>query len=208
MDHICKAQCVDERTVLVYYFFDFADEMSLNPTTVLNYLIKQLMQKQLAAIENISRDIRTSLEETYGKGMSTARKFDLKILSGHLQDLCGLFGRVFIIIDGLDECKRSDRGRLIAVLKSFLVSNISTSFEVKLLLASRPEIDIKEQLELSTINFHSIILSDEKEDHHFDMRLYITSRLKVCFNDLGLLPSHEDILEDVSNALLTEADGM
>lgn len=192
---------------MIFYFFDFADEKSLDPATVLNSLIKQLLE--LTNLDNFDKNLAISLEKTYTKGSFQARKTDLTQLALHLEDLCNMFSRLFIVIDGLDECARNDRQCLLTALKSVLEAvrfPVESKCAIKLLLASRPEVNIK--YEPGSIVVQTIHLADKEEHSQLDMNFFVQSRLEPHFIMLNLLPSHEDLLTELVTKLGLEAQGM
>lgn len=190
---------------MIYYFFDFTDEKSLQPITVINSLIKQLVQ--LVDPDDLSLELQVALQSTYAKHTTAKQGFELDTRTEHIRKLCCLFRRVFVVIDGLDECARNDRRSLLNMFRTFLNGFYGNQDGIlKLLLASRPEIDIKEQLD--KFDLYTIALSEQIEHHGVDMDFYIRSRLEPHFQDLSLLPSHEELLADIVVKILEESKGM
>lgn len=204
VDHIYSKEW-REGTAILYYFFDFADGRSLEPSTVFNCFIKQLLQ--LIDPEYIELNLHISLEQTYAKGKSGVNKYNLEYSKEYVRQLCGHFGRVFFVIDGLDECAPNSRQNLLSAIRD-LLDHFSRRPECmfKVLLASRPEIDIKEQIE--GVDWYTIILPEQNEHFREDMEHYIRSKLQAHFQESNLLPSHEDLFGDLISRVVHEANGM
>ncbi|KAH8154666.1 uncharacterized protein LAJ45_01195 [Morchella importuna] len=121
---------------LIWFYCDYSEQKTLDPSEIVGSLIKQLLNIRLLEV-NI--DLRLQLEKIYDND----RIPDLDELFDMLLRVISKFPKVFIIIDGLDECKEKDRELLFPWLKK-LHNNSSTL--VKLMITSRDEVDIRKAI--------------------------------------------------------------
>lgn len=195
---IRESQTPMDGSILLYYFADFASSESLRPLTVVNCLILQLLTAIVP--DQIPNRIHNALENTYLQNRHL--KYDIFGISGHLRDLCGFFQRVYIVIDGLDEFEVDNRRQLFSVFKSVLSDDFGCL--IKLLIASRPEIDISEELD----DFHPLALREKEPHHRVDMERYIRTELELKTRESKLLDRNQELFEEVVQMLLRDAQGM
>lgn len=197
IDHIRTMQSPNDGSVLLYYLADFASAESLRLTTVINCLVLQLMTALRP--DQVPAQTQGGLENTYLE--SAIQNRDMTVLRGHLQKLCSLFTKAYIIIDGLDEFQLDDRDELLSVLKSFLDTGFGC--DVRLFVASRPEIDISEGLK----EFHPIVLSEKEAHRSSDMEHYIRAQLEEKTHG-SRLDGNQALFDEVMAVLLRESRGM
>lgn len=116
-----------------------------------------------------------------------------------LISLLHIFPHTTIIIDGLDECERMGRGRLLETLTTIVHSAPATSV-VKLFISSRDDIDIK--LRLDKVSNRYI----EARDNTEDIKRFINRALHQPSSRLSKLS--ETVKTKVLDALLAAAGGM
>lgn len=99
-----------------------------------------------------------------------------------------------IVVDGLDEIStgRSDVTRLLAVL--------SSCANIKVILSSRPEIDIKRHLS----SFAPISIAACSAD----LQLYVASQVEKRISNGSLTISDPILKEEIMRALVERAEGM
>ncbi|KAF2731353.1 hypothetical protein EJ04DRAFT_566899 [Polyplosphaeria fusca] len=125
---------------LSYHYCDFSDPSTLEPAKILGSLVWQTT----ARTNNISPAIRT-LYRKYAQ-QSPQSGMLVQILS---DVVAPVYGTTYLIIDGLDE-SRERQQLLDAIQPLHQVSEKSRS--IKILLSSRPELDIRQRL-LSNLSF-------------------------------------------------------
>lgn len=106
---------------------------------------------------------------------------DLNDLVQNIIHAASFFDKVTVILDALDECDMQVRERLISRLVKLPVD---TNGRVKLLLSSRPELDIKELLlsepeEKYHNSVNTIDLSDEHQNINRDLYSYVNGCFQV-----------------------------
>jgi hypothetical protein len=128
---------------LAYFYFDFKDSQKQDRRGLLSSLLLQLCARC-----DVFCDIPAQMHLTHDKGSRQASESDLidclkEMLSFHGQ------GKVYIILDALDECsnnsgKPTSRGK---VLRLFEDLNFLRLPHVHISVTSRPEVDIQTALE-------------------------------------------------------------
>lgn len=121
---------------MIWFYCDYSEQKTLDPSEIAGSLIKQLLNIRLLEV-NI--DLRLQLEKIYDND----RIPDLDELFDMLLRVISKFLKVFIVIDGLDECKEKDRELLFPWLKK--LRNNSPAL-VKLMITSRDEVDIRKAI--------------------------------------------------------------
>ena len=183
---------------MAYYYFDFRDVKKQDCYGLLSSLVSQL------SVESDScYGILSKLYSDNGRGM---REPDIDALKKSLADMLGLpgQGRIYIIVDALDECPNfpgtpSAREDVLEFIKE--VVNLKLP-NVNLCVASRPEMDIRLVLEpLTTLK---ISLHDEIGQKK-DITEYINS---IVRSDLSMRRWNEEDKQLVVDTLSSNADGM
>lgn len=117
----------------------------------------------------------------------------VKSLKQILEEIVGIVGkRVLVVIDALDECKDRKSEDLLAALQGIVEADLN----VKIILASRPEIDIEESL-------HGIPRVEVNQDSNsVDIKAYLVKELKKLSS---LKPKDRKI---ACRAIIERSDGM
>jgi hypothetical protein len=146
---------------MAYYYFDFRDVKKQDCYGLLSSLISQL-----SAESDSCYDVLSKLYSDNNRGM---RKPDVDALKKCMAEMLSLQGqgKIYIIIDALDECpnfpgKPSAREEVLEIVEELANLNLPN---VHLCVASRPEMDIRSVLESLTtlkISLHDEI--GQKED--------------------------------------------
>ena len=125
---------------LAYFYCNRNEELRRDPENVLRSFVKQL---------SISRDeqaIQDALVEIYKKkkrtGFSSAQ-LTYEEAESLLSNLMQAYSRTTLVLDALDECRESSRFALIDTFGRL----ITVSSQLKILISSRRDQDIKLQLE-------------------------------------------------------------
>lgn len=159
LDHR-NAPFSDDDPVVLYYFFSYT-ETEPQVCTMVATLIKQLLRTRL------DQD-RTSriLEQAYDNDNSTQCE-SLNTLWAVFCNIVEDFpNRVYVILDGLDECSDEDRRLFMEKL-----SQSSDSCETRFFIASRPEPDIRKVLK------GRLDLEDLDVDTRSDIQVFVDDRI-------------------------------
>ena len=183
---------------MAYYYFDFRDVKKQDCYGLLSSLVSQL-----SAESDSCCNILSKLYSDNNRGM---RKPDIRALTKCLADMLRLpgQGRIYIIIDALDECPNSSgtpsaREDVLEFVKEIVNLKLPN---VNLCVASRPEMDIRLVLEpLTTLK---ISLHDEIGQKR-DIVEYINS---IVRSHWGMRRWNEEDKQLVIDTLSSKADGM
>ncbi|KAG8752411.1 hypothetical protein FRC14_007052 [Serendipita sp. 396] len=148
----CKSS-VENR--MAYYYFDFREHGKQTASDCLRSLVHQLCE-QSERIPRVVQDLYTEC-----KGVTPS-------LSQPTMTLIGLFedgSKYFIVIDALDECREEEEEHERELFFEALQEIVSSaSGRYSIFIASRPEVDISQNLtDLDAINFniqHNLINAD------------------------------------------------
>ncbi|RDW67573.1 hypothetical protein BP6252_08969 [Coleophoma cylindrospora] len=124
---------------LAYYFCDNKDEKRNTGLAILRGLLSQLLRQR----PNLFKHIQPDYDQ---QQQSLVTNIDAlwRILKQMLEDAKA--GDVYLLIDALDECRKSTRKEFLAPLATLLGSLRPTKGRLKILITSRPESDIQEYL--------------------------------------------------------------
>ncbi|KAK4241153.1 hypothetical protein C8A03DRAFT_41341 [Achaetomium macrosporum] len=112
------------KTNLVYYYFDHQDQSSHAPSTVLACMLRQL----LARLPAIPGAVSTVYESRRSQG--SLPQYECERL---VAELIREVGRVYLVVDALDECDAQHRAPFLQVL-----GELNRISEFRLLVTSRP----------------------------------------------------------------------
>jgi hypothetical protein len=183
---------------MAYYYFDFRDVEKQNRYGLLSSVLSQL-----SAESNSYHDILSRLYSAHAGG---TRKPTGSALTKCLKDMLKLPGQgaIYIIIDALDECPNtsgltSAREKVLELVEELAKLHLPN---VHLLVASRPEIDIRAVLEpLTSLR---ISLHDETGQKN-DIINYINS---IVHSDRKMRRWREEDQKLVIDTLSERAGGM
>lgn len=106
----------------------------------------------------------------------------------------------YIVIDGVDECDKSDRDKLLQTLLSLVLLGSN----VRLFLSSRAS--LREEIQTWFSEFGQI--SMDCQAAHDDIAMYITSAIKANIQNGDLKVRDQNLVEEISQALVNGAHGM
>ncbi|KAF9767346.1 hypothetical protein IL306_000105 [Fusarium sp. DS 682] len=180
-------------TGLAYFFCTYRDESTHDVVSIFSSLCAQL------ALQN-ERSFR-KLEEYYHElrsDRSFRREPSAEGLTKVLQSMCTMYSKVYLIIDGLDECgdQIATSVRKLATLTASSVSQV-----ISLALLSRDEILIREILD---DQFHNVEIAAHTED----IRLYVASELEQRITTRELRLRDLSLKDQIMNRLVDGAKGM
>ncbi|KAH7231001.1 hypothetical protein BKA59DRAFT_409172 [Fusarium tricinctum] len=185
LDHLLQ---IDTHTTLAF-FFDFSDPGKQKLENLLHSLAVQLYHKGNEAARRLD-----SLFASHDDGR---RQPDTGALSACINTMIQITGKVFVIIDALDEC--TTREELLHWIRGLASSN------AQLLVTGRPEAAFQREIPRS-FDEHNCILLD-KQAVNTDICSYVEATLKqkADFVDKKLSLS---ILEEMRDKIGNRADGM
>ena len=191
--------CATGLASLAYYYFDFKEIAKQDRRGLLSSILIQLCTRSHSGYDVLSR-----LHATHDNGLRQPSEADLIRC---LKDVLALpdQGKVYIIIDAVDECPNSSgfpktaREKVLDLLKEIVDLDLPN---LRLCITSRPEIDIKNVLE--ALNPRQVSLHDENGQKK-DILEYIRS---VVLADRKMRRWRLEDKQLVIDTLSAKADGM
>ncbi|KAI7761735.1 hypothetical protein LZL87_013585 [Fusarium oxysporum] len=185
LDHLLQ---IDTHTTLPF-FFDFSDPRKQKLEDLLRSLAVQLY--------HTGNEAASRLDSLFTSHDDGRRQPDMNALSACVDTMIQTAGKVFIIIDAIDEC--TARKELLQWLKHL------ASRKAQLIVTGRPEVEFQSAIPRS-FNEHNCILLD-KQAVNADICTYVEATLKQKpdFLDKKLSP---DILKEIRDKIGNGADGM
>jgi adenosine deaminase len=180
-----------ENDATAFFFCDYKSAQSLVPTNILGTIAAQLAKQDDKAFDNL---------QEYYKELHPARHFS-KTPTTHglnkvLQSMVEHFNRVFIIVDGLDEC-REEIDIVVEELHYLAISNLP----IKFALLSRDEQIIRMRLE---DNFSHIEIAAYRED----LQLYVAAEIEARVQARKLRIKSMSFKDEVIEAIVNKSEGM
>ena len=189
IDHL---QHLGSSDIILEFFFDFADNEKQTFDQLLRTLSHQLYLR--------SPDCRPELDELFISCEKGRQQLACQALAATLSRMLSHCGKVYIIIDALDECKT--RKEVLRWIEDIFRSGIPS---VRLLATSRREEDIESELErwLEQQN----ILSAQEESVNHDIRKFVHSKLfsEPEFERWRMQP---DVQDEIETQIMLKANGM
>ena len=174
-----------------FFFCRYDEEHSLKSRTILSSLLRQALEtgvnfpnleKRLAGLfENADPDM-ADFKHLFADVIESSRK-------------------QYIIIDGLDECAKSETNSILSILDSILSM---TSSNVKIFIAGRESVGQDLKHRFGTI-YHRSMKSPEVRR---DIQSYIEDTIRERYNDGDLVVGDTKLLSDIRDALVEGAQGM
>ncbi|KAF2261745.1 hypothetical protein CC78DRAFT_583261 [Lojkania enalia] len=152
----------DPDNVLAFFYFDFNDAHSQDPTVMIASVIKQLSSHCLKISEGVAK-FYTSCDNGTRQPSPSACLDMLKMIIEE-------FSHVYIVLDALDECR--DRKELLEILTTLSNWNLEN---LHVIVASRQERDIEEVLARLVSQRNFIRLKSSEVDK--DIEAYVEHRL-------------------------------
>lgn len=178
IDECLQRNAVNSGAALAYFFCTYRDERTQKPATILSSLCSQLARQDENAFEML-QEYHDDLTSKHQLPAEASTKRLIRIL----RSMCSSFDRVYIIVDGLDECTHHVE-ECVESLTSLLTSPHDETLNLALL--SRGEIPIRIIVEEQFQNI-------EIEAHTEDLQRYVACELehriasrKLRLRDLGL----------------------
>ena len=183
---------------VAYYYFDFKDTGKQDRRGLLSSLLNQLCTRS-----HRGYDILLSLYDAHGNGSRQPSEVDLIQCLKNVLALPG-HGRVYIIVDGVDESPNkpgipSPREKVLQLMKELAGLRHP---DVRVCITSRPEVDIRTVLE--PLASHTVSLHDEGGQTR-DIVNYIESVVESDANMGKWRPADRQMVID---SLSQKANGM
>ena len=203
LDHVTKYETDEEKTCVIFAYYSYRYPDRDLPANLVSSWIKQLCLKR----ESLPKDI----QDFFRKAYSNAKTPNLDDLMPRFFSLLGLYNKVFIVIDALDECRattteatpgRPKYRREVLNLLQQLVSTTSFKANTKLFITSRPETDIKD-----TIKSYPVIKVDVDQVNP-DIRKFLRDELALRIQDNRLKTRDPGLKEEILEIIARKAKGM
>ncbi|KAJ6482446.1 hypothetical protein C8R45DRAFT_1001490 [Mycena sanguinolenta] len=186
IDHLLQT-CTSEEVVL-YTFCEFRNQQSINPGAILCTLFSGLLRSYPDEISATFDDLIREEQKKQSPPQTVARLLKL------IRKAIPAFKRVYLVLDGLDEC--DGRSELLEILPA-----LASDDDLHVFVASRQEQDIKEAFCDATI----ISLGIQTDEVGGDIRLHISHELQNR-RELARLP--QDLKDEIQATLEGKASGM
>lgn len=176
---------------VVYFYCDYADHRTLDTCTIFGTILLQLLRAK-----PIPEPLMAMIRNGYEDGLRTPETKDLIAM------ICAaveLFPQSFIIIDGLDECKKNVWQDILVLIKDLIQKRTPC---VKIFVSCREEDQIMQGLS----QYSQIQISTEVVSRDISAFIQGTVRSRL---DSGELRIHNPILEkNITHKLEEKAQGM
>jgi hypothetical protein len=177
----------DASVGIVYTYCNFRRQQEQKPVDLLASLLKQLIQRLPS--------VPPSIQKLHENHQHKRTRPSLDEISQVLQSVVTNYSKIFIIIDALDECQVSDRGR-----KRFLAElfNLQTKNTTNLFVTSRfiPEIE-------KEFDGRSMPLEIRASDH--DLHKYLDRHM---LNLPSFISRSAELQKEMKNAIIKAVNGM
>ncbi|KAL8855481.1 MAG: hypothetical protein Q9178_007863 [Gyalolechia marmorata] len=182
---------------LAYFYFDFKSPERQDCAKMLLSLLKQLSNQNPECLKMLE-----ALYLAHDKGQNQP---SLDALLALLQDMVGVCGTTFIVLDALDECNADECNSRSELLK--LIESIDFWHQdgLHMLLTSRTEPEIRMTME--SLNHGPYSINIQKTLITEDIRTHVRSRLLHDPN-LKRWQKVPDALQEIEVPLMEKADGM
>lgn len=181
------------KTALGYFFCTYKNPRTVLPCNVLSTLCYQLALQHEDAFQIL---------EAYYDELHPSPHLPMPLKTSRLvevlHDICEVFSRVYLIVDGLDECGDHTDETVRSMLR---VSLATANKNINVALLSRDELMIRKMLE---DHFDWI----EIEAHTHDIQLYVASELAQLIEEKRLRLKDPSLKDEIVVRLVEGAKGM
>jgi len=176
---------------LVYFFCQYDNETSLEASTVLRSILRQLLDQDDRIFTKHQFKIDSLLDNPH----------DLGLLGTLLSDVVNCLKSVIVIIDGVDECSNSEMKLLLKILRSLLLRKPSG---LKLYLAGDDCVtDI-----ISSFLAPSFVVNTHTPEAGSDLQELIHQLVIARREDGDLVTGDPSLYQEVVDVLCTASQGM
>ncbi|KAH7153507.1 ankyrin repeat-containing domain protein [Dactylonectria macrodidyma] len=181
----------DESTAVCFAFCDYKDTKTHQPENILAAIAVQLGQQKEGAF-----DLLEKYFDELNSGNQLQKQPRREPLLKIIRDMASMFEKVYVIVDGLDEC-----GENISSMVQSLTALADSSQVISAAFFSRKEDDIKDELE---DNYDQI----EIEAHTEDLKAYTLSQIGQRKSLKKLEITNASLHEEIFRTLVESAHGM
>ncbi|THX20504.1 hypothetical protein D6D17_00616 [Aureobasidium pullulans] len=185
VEHL-SAQCSQTTAKVVYFFCQYNNEMSLQATTILRSIIRQLLDQDAILFKMNELSVKVLLEHN---PLNMAR------LEALLLSVISNIGNTVVIIDGLDECSAKQMKLILRTLRNIQLHSPS---RLKLYLAGDDRVTglVKDYIQLDyTIQTQSAEASSDMEEL---IRQLVLTKQENGDLKVGNIHLYEQIVETLS----------
>ena len=174
--------------IVVYYYCDSSDPRSLKLENILGTIVRQLLETIV-----ISEVVEKQIEGYFGPHARIATEEELFTL---LLVVVKSFSKIYILIDGLDECNKDDINKILPMFSQLLRS---TRPLLKIALFSREENNIANAFE----NYPRVRVSSDRISLDLSSFINETVESKIIYGQLCI--SEPSLKAEVIKALTNGA---
>jgi len=178
-------------TGISFVYCNFED--NLEASTYVKVIIKQLCRRM--------DELPIELEKLYDDHYRNASNPGYTELRDTLMRVSGYFGKVFLVLDALDECTEDQRNELFEVLRGTAIYDNTAHGNLKIFVTSRKEQDIQRAFKCFPV------VEIEAKKVNDDIESYVTAQLDQHRQD-GTLEITDSLKSRVVTALINQAGGM
>jgi hypothetical protein len=193
IDECLQRHISSPRTAVCYFFCTYRNPESILPCNILSTLCSQLARQH----ESAYKILETYHEELHPPDQLPGQIKVARLIK-ILHEMCRIFDRVYLIIDGLDECGNHTKATVDNLLR---VSLGAQNKNINMALLSRDELLIRERIEPE---FHWI----EIEAHTDDIQLFVASEMTRLINEKELRLKDLSLQDEILTKLVQGAKGM
>ena len=193
-----SSQCaLDDHTGIAFAYYNYQAKEMQDDAFIISALIKQICRQNHSVPEaflQVKQDDLSPLE------LGSADRFLKAVKHYHL-------GKVFLVIDALDECPENKRPKIHESLRDIVNGAGHAKAFVKVFVTSRPATDIERALKKMTASQITI----EARNVHDDIHRYVTEevrRLKDGYGGRQLNLNDADLEGRIIETLTAKAEGM
>lgn len=176
---------------VIYYYYDYADQRTLQLDRILGTLLKQLLFNH-----QIPEQIESQLLQTYSGGTQSPAE---KALSDIFYSSVALRSDICIVLDGLDECEKSVWQNMMKIFKALATMD---RCNVKVFLTCVEEGPVAHHLQ----DAPCVQLSPTATSQ--DIRAFVTSSVRSKIEDRDLRIRNPKLEQDIVSQLVSRANGM
>ncbi|KAI5460877.1 ankyrin repeat-containing domain protein [Mariannaea sp. PMI_226] len=181
----------NDLTAVSYAFCDYKDSKTHLPENILAAIAVQLAQQKEEAF-----DILEECFNDLNSNNQLPKQPRVELLSKVIEDMAAMYDKVFIVVDGLDEC-----GDNVELMTQSLKSLANKSDTINIALFSRKDEDIREELETDYDHI-------EIEAHTEDLEAYTLDELDKRKPLKKLRVTNPELREEIIHTLVQGARGM
>ncbi|KAG9558105.1 hypothetical protein KCU71_g10405, partial [Aureobasidium melanogenum] len=189
INHIRLNYATEKQTALCFAYLSFTDEQFQDLTPLIALLLKQVIKQHGTVPKQL---LKAKQEGDKPTSVSNTNMF---------LSVAKLYQRIFIVIDGLDECSEDRRSPILDFIVKTLRESSST---VKLFVSSRKEYDIDNRF----IHLNTPAIELEPGKITPDIRSFVRHEASRLRSESQLRIRDDALFEEVVQNLVSKSDGM